>query len=291
MTPVRWKSFECDVRFQKEKVRCDANSALYKGQYPDDLDGRQHGTGSCLEFQTHAIDVREEWNPAWNEVTLRAAFNDEMLTADKEDVLQEVEIGYRVVEKEDGTVLADRYYYPLMRVPIFYSGPGIPKTGTATRAFLGLEVDYEANVRGRYWFSYNPVQVSVLNASVPTRTKGIDEGLIPHDGASEPQGIAHVVFTIEDFSKLGTEAVPFYIPFMKTLGQIAGIGALLVWFGYRFHGPGIDSNWEESSSRVVVYSKVDDEDDDEGGSHHLEESDVEAPERRTLINRHEQSQE
>jgi len=283
MKPVRWKSYECDVKYRKEKVACNGKTEPYKGEYPDDLDGRKHGQGSCLEFLTHDIEVMEEWESSWNEVVLRASFvpGDLLVTDEMSDVLEEVEIGYRIVEREDYRKRADRYYYPLMRVPIFYAGSDLPKTGVATRTFLGLEVDHLENIKGRYWFTYGNMQVPVLNATIPKNH--IDARMMRHDGSdSIVSGVVHVILTIEDFEKFGTEAVPFSISFMRTLGEIAGFGALVAWATLRC-GPPRLANEEDGSSRLIVYSKVDSDEQDD--PHHGQDSDLEGPERHTLINR------
>merc|ERR1711937_834839 len=89
-----------------------------------------------------------------------------MFLTDQSDVLQEVELGYRAHELEVGEGM-QRYYYPLLRVPAFYMGPGLPSAGTATRAFLGKEVDRMPDTTGRYWYVYGGMQVPILNASIP----------------------------------------------------------------------------------------------------------------------------
>jgi len=250
-TPVRWRTFDCKVTYKGEKAKCDANLDVYKGKEPGDLDGRRHGKGACIEFSTHDIMVMAEYSAAWNEVTLRATFDPASMfdpTA-YTDVLQEVELGYRPAERETDERL-DRYYYPLLRVPIFYVGPGLAAAGVATRAFLGKEVDRMPDITGKYWYTYGAMQVPLLNASTPRQI------LVDHVGAiAMPQnaisGLVHVVLTIEDFETYGFEAVPFMVPLIKTLGEIAGVGALLALAIFHCQG----SPQEHSSSRLVAWTE------------------------------------
>merc|ERR1719502_2085709 len=74
-SPPRWRSYDCEVTYRKERATCSTSLAVYKGKEPDDLDGRRKGQGACLEFKTHDIIVMSEWSSAWNEVTLRATFD------------------------------------------------------------------------------------------------------------------------------------------------------------------------------------------------------------------------
>lgn len=255
---MKWRSFDCRVTFKDEKAACDATLQAYKGETPDDLDGRHHGLdhkGTCVEFSTHDIMVMAEGSAAWNEVTLRATFDPAtMFEMAGSDLLQEVELGYRIHEQEAGQSL-DRYYYPLLRVPIFYVGPGLAAAGVATRAFLGKEVDRMPDVTGRYWYVYGGMQVPLLNASIPKRTL-VDNGvatLVPSDSIS---GSVHVVLTIEDFETYGFTAVPFVIPLFKTIGEIAGVGALMVWVTFRFQKTNVLGQLQErGSTRLVTFTE------------------------------------
>lgn len=258
--PVRWRSFDCKVTFKGEKAECDASLDAYKGKVPNDLDGRRHGSGACVEFSTHDIMVMSEWSAAWNEVTLRATFDPKsMFFNDQNNVLQEVELGYRAHELEMGQGM-DRFYYPLLRVPVFYVGPTLVSAGIATRAFLGKEVDRLPDVTGRYWYVYGGMQVPMLNASLPKKTFMNDR--LAAKPVADPEdvtsGFVHIVLTIEDFETYGFQTVPFVVPLFKTLGEIAGVGALMAWATYRFRGAygSIGQKKERISSRLVAYMET-----------------------------------
>lgn len=281
-SPVSWHSFDCKVTYKSEHVVCDATVEAYKGETPDDLNGRAFGKGSCVEFHTHDILLAQEWESSWNEITLRASFSAaDMFDQPMSDALQEVELGYRIVETAYGRK-ADRYYYPLLRVPVFPYGV-LKDAGICTRAFLGEEVDKTKNVKGRYWLTYGALQIPVLNASKPGSTFGsavsppvLSDPLLP------TLGIAHVVLTVEDFSLYATEEVPFVIPLLKTLGEIAGVAAFFTWTMFRCRGVGgISGDDEGSGSRVLVYSQVNADDEEDGQI----DSDLDSESRQHLMSR------
>lgn len=263
--PVRWRSFDCRVTYKGEKATCDANLQAYKGETPDDLDGRRKGKGACVEFSTHQIMVMSEWSAAWNEITLRATFDPgTMFDHTRTDVLQEVELGYRPAEQELGGAKPDKYYYPLLRVPVFYMGAGIPPAGVATRAFLGKEVDRQSDFIGRYWYVYGGMQVPLLNASLPKKTlfeNGKAMVNAARDSGDSISGIVHIVLSIEDFESYGYQAVPFLVPLLKALGQIAGVGALMTWIAFRCRGTSsvgmIGRIQEFGTKRGIVFSELD----------------------------------
>jgi len=258
--PVRWRTFDCEVSYKKEKASCDAEVVEYKGETPDDLEGRRNGKGSCIEFKTHQIMVLTEWSASWNEIQLQAAFDPEaMFGHDQSNVMQEVELGYRPAEKELVNSRVDKYYYPLLRVPVFYRGGSLPPAGVATRAFLGKEVDRMPDVTGRYWYVYGGMQVPLLNASLPRQTL-IENGrvtVVPRESVS---GMVHIVLTIEDFETYGYQELSFGVPLMKALGQIAGVGAMLMWVATRCKVPktGMVGHIQElGSRRDIAFSELD----------------------------------
>lgn len=235
MNGIRWQAFECKLSYKEEQRTCPGRLLAYYGREPEEFknnvtaDGSPQAPGGvCLEFGTHYVGVREEWSSAWNEVTLRGSFLLPPATAD--DALQEVELGYAPEEWEIGNRKAtvSKYYYPLLRVPFFFlqSLPGpSPSLGVATRAFLGREVDRGLTTAGKYWFTYGAMRIDVQNATQPMQSF--------REQPWQPQqrlGVVHVVLTLEDFEEFDFQVVSCFFPLLATLGQIAGVGALMAFF-------------------------------------------------------------
>lgn len=223
----QWYSYECLLTYKDDRKSCPAWLQYYGGRTPESFKNGGNFTGeSCLEFGTHMIGVRKEWSAAWNEITLRAAFS-ASTDVDLSNNLQEVELGYLPVEWDVGTreSSAQRYYYPLLRVPIFHiTPPGRPQ-GVATRSFIAKEEDRGILRAGRYWYTYGTMQISVLNASLPVQSF---EGAayIP----SGRVGVVHVVLTLEDFKEFDFQVVSCFFPLLRVIGEVAGVAALLAWF-------------------------------------------------------------
>lgn len=267
--PFSWSSFDCRVTYKEQSARCAGEVRPFQGDSPEDFkaDGNDAG-GSCLELYTHDVSIKQEWSAAWNEITMRVAFVSELKG---EDLLQEVELGYRPLEWQTGPHgWKDRYYYPLLRVPAFT--PDAVGTGMAVRSYLQEEVDHELQGSGKYWYTYGAVQVPVLNASRPQEAL-YSPLLSAVNGRTQ---IAHVVLTIEDFEMYGTEEVPYFFTMLGMVGQIAGFSAFLAvmcWrccprdleqLGLAVSSSGIDSD-DRGADEIVVYSEVaTDEPDPEG---------------------------
>lgn len=221
----QWHSYECLLTYKDDRKNCPAWLQSYRGRTPEVFRGNGSG-GACLEFGTHMIGIRREWSAAWNEITLRAAFNAEPDTG-LSDNLQEVELGYLPVEWDIGApkTTAERFYYPLLRVPLFFlTRSKRPEGGVATRSFIAKEVDRGLKRGGRYWYTYGTMQIAVLNASLPAQT---------FEGASFMPpgrvGVVHVVLSLEDFEEFDFEVVSCLYPLLSFFGEIAGVAALLAW--------------------------------------------------------------
>mmetsp|Transcript_26206 Transcript_26206/g.66913 ORF Transcript_26206/g.66913 Transcript_26206/m.66913 type:complete len:377 (+) Transcript_26206:169-1299(+) len=231
VTGFQWHSFECTLSYRDEHRSCPARLQAYNGRTPKafgrtpDGDGfaDQHG-GECLEFATHMIGVREEWSAAWNQVTLRAAFSPAPVEG-LGDALQEVELGYLPVEWEVGEKdeTAQRYYYPLLRVPFFFLSQNGYEPGVATRSFLAREVDKGLTAEGKYWYTYGAMQIAVVNASTPDQSLVGTSSMLP-----QRQGVVHVVLTVDDFEEYDFQELSCFFPLLEALGSIAGVGAVLV---------------------------------------------------------------
>lgn len=221
----KWHSFECLLTYKADHTSCPARLQEYRDRTPDQFRGQRPGDkgGECLEFGTHMIGVRQEWSAAWNEITLRAAFippKDQGVA----NALQEVELGYLPAEWMIGSrsSTVQRFYYPMLRVPIFFLDRGAQGFGVATRAYLGKEVDRGRANAGRYWYTYGAMQLAVENATMPPQS-------FMGASFSEPArvGVVHVVITLEDFVEYDFLVVSALFPFLGILGQIAGVGALV----------------------------------------------------------------
>lgn len=231
--PLRWHSYECGLSYKEESVSCSAWLQQYRGWSPSSFGGHAGGGGGeCLEFNTNDTGIRKEWSAAWNEITLRAAFDawsGSSHSVGATDVLREVEIGYLPEEwrSPSGEISADKgAYYPLLRVPFFLLSPGGREgAGVATRTFISEELDRGRRYSGKYWYTYGNTQVSVEDPSLP-RFALYNEGSLEHT-ASDPLGIVHVILTIEDFARFEFEVVSAWYPFLGAAGQIAGAWSLL----------------------------------------------------------------
>jgi len=234
----RWRSFECLLTYKDDHTTCPARIQGYRGRTPSEFAGHSDGEkgGECLEFGTHMIGVRREQSAAWNEISLRAAFDPGPGTG-MPNALREVELGYLPASWSlgSGEQALERFYYPLLRVPVFFvdastSGDGglraphpLPQ-GVATRTYLGKEVDRGRTHAGRYWYTYGAMQLAVENVTMPAQNfMGADLS------AKSRVGVVHVVVTLEDFEEFDFQVVSPFFPFMGLIGQLAGVGALLLW--------------------------------------------------------------
>ncbi|CAE7887862.1 atpE, partial [Symbiodinium microadriaticum] len=118
---VIWNSYECSLSYKMEVAQCDARLQHFGGEEPQDFQHGKNWSDSCLEFQTHRIGVKQEWNAAWNEISLKAAFLQPTHVAGETDMIQEVELGYLPREWEVGSEPStiEHFYSPLIRVPIY----------------------------------------------------------------------------------------------------------------------------------------------------------------------------
>jgi len=227
-----WNSYDCLLSYKTDHTTCPAKLQNYEGQSPSVLHDGVKGSGAgaggqCLEFGTHMIGVKEEHSAAWNEITLRASFHPPEDTH-MANVLQEVELGYLPAEWQRGMrgSSEDEYYYPLLRVPIFYATQGANAVGVATRTFISKEVDRGLKKAGRYWYTYGAMQIAVENATLPK------QHLVAAGQAGSgkrPLGVVHVVITLEDFQEFDFQVVSAFFPMLGTLGEVAGVAALLAW--------------------------------------------------------------
>lgn len=272
----QWHSFECKLSYREEHRSCPARLQAYRGRTPEEFRGTPGGDGlakanakggECLEFGTHMIGVREEYSAAWNEVTLRAAFHPPSVEG-LENALQEVELGYLPVEWEVGQhdTTTERYYYPLLRVPFFFLSQNGYEPGVATRVFLAKEVDRGLSAAGKYWYTYGAMQIAVVNASTPEQSFAGAPYLPPQ----KLLGVVHIVITLEDFELFTFQVISGFFPLMATLGQIAGVGALVAFI---LTGPRIrtgknksDDAGQSCSSPTggPEYARVSAPDDDDG---------------------------
>jgi len=284
----KWYSFECTLSFKEEHRPCLAWKQSYEGRTPEyfegtpvsPLDGASANAGECLEFGTHMIGVRAEWSAAWNEITLRAAFVPPSVDG-YGNALQEVEVGYMPVEwkigREETTM--DRYYYPLLRVPFFFTSDDTTagshqNSAVATRFFVMKEMDRSLRSGGKYWYAYGGMQVPVVNVSVPNRV--VEERSFFPAESMRHLAVVHAVITLQDFDEYDRQVVSPFFPFLAALGQIAGVGALLIMAivlqQYRTIAA-MDDDADEDGKAVVTttqggaqYSRVSAPDDDDGSS-------------------------
>ncbi|CAE7870850.1 atpE [Symbiodinium necroappetens] len=117
---VIWNSYECSLSYKMEVAQCDARLQHFGGEEPQDFQHGKNWSDSCLEFQTHRIGVKQEWNAAWNEISLKAAFLQPTHVAGETDMIQEVELGYLPREWEVGSEPStiEHFYSPLIRVAL-----------------------------------------------------------------------------------------------------------------------------------------------------------------------------
>eukprot|EP00927_Polykrikos_kofoidii_P062514 TRINITY_DN57325_c0_g1_i1.p1 TRINITY_DN57325_c0_g1~~TRINITY_DN57325_c0_g1_i1.p1 ORF type:complete len:422 (-),score=44.25 TRINITY_DN57325_c0_g1_i1:74-1339(-) len=255
-SPLRWRGFDCHLAFRTERINCDAQVRLYRGWAPEYFGGTEEKNGGqCLEFDTHSLFVREEWSASWNELTLRAAFDEESLNGP--DALREVELGYQIAERRLADNSMDRYYYPLRRVPYFSLESFYDKSirtfasddaigsyrssgeGAATRMFLREELDQDRRLSGMYWQTYGGSQVRVVNPTVPSQvlnalpTSFNHSGLLAATNVSSKrmraEHVVHLIISLDDFTEISNEVVSSFIPTIKAAGEVAGVAALLLW--------------------------------------------------------------
>jgi len=218
---------------------CPARLQSYSGLAPDDFhrdaDGgrssEKYSGGECLEFGTHMIGVREEWSASWNEISLRASFKASP-TVGIPNALQEMELGYMPAEWISGhrKDTIERWYYPLLRVPMFFLDKA-QHTCVATRCYIAKEVDQGLAHTGHFWYSYGAVQVAVENATLPKEPLAREATDVPQVQSAEVgyrTGIVHVVVSIEKFQQYEFQVSSALYPLLAVLGQIAGLGAVLL---------------------------------------------------------------
>jgi len=246
MGHLKWLAFECILTYRDDQTTCPGRLQSYEGLAPDDFHKNHpesHGGGSsgtspdkypggeCLEFGTHMIGVRQEWSASWNEISLRASF--EMPpTFGVPNALQEIELGYMPTEwitgHRDKTM--ERWYYPMLRVPTFFLDQA-HSTCVATRCYIAKEVDQGLAHTGRFWYTYGAVQVAVENATLPREPiarQTADVPQVPSAAGARRTGIVHVVVSIEDFQQYEFQVSSSLYPLLAVLGQIAGLGAVLL---------------------------------------------------------------
>jgi len=239
---LKWLAFECILTYRDDRTTCPGRLQSYDGLAPNDFhhaDGagssEKYSGGKCLEFGTHMIGVRKEWSASWNEISLRASFKIPP-TVGVPNVLQEMELGYMPAEwisgyRKDTT---KRWYYPLLRVPTFFLDQP-QRTCVATRCYIAKEVDKDLAHTGRYWYSYGAIQVAVENATLPkeslsslaTDVTQVTSQLQSAE-ALHRTGIVHVVVSIENFQQYEFQVSSSLYPLLAVLGQIAGLGAVLL---------------------------------------------------------------
>lgn len=230
---VRWALYNCSLRYRKEHVPCHARERSYDG-YPEDFG---LGSGRCLEFLSSNLMIGEEWTPAWNELTLYAAWEEQ---AGQTNDLQEVELGYRPIEWElDNSADKDRFYYPMLRIPTFDFPVSGPSTGVATRVFLGEEKDVGRRYAGKYWYTYDSTFPVIKKPSLPSTA--LDHVYPQTIGAENPNGpvkvvAAKVILTLEEFSLFLTEYTqqPVIYSLVAVMGELAGVATLLLALTHRF---------------------------------------------------------
>lgn len=228
---VIWNSYECSLSYKMEVAQCDARLQHFGGEEPQDFQHGKNWSDSCLEFQTHRIGVKQEWNAAWNEISLKAAFLQPTHVAGETDMIQEVELGYLPREWEVGSEPStiEHFYSPLIRVPIYqpdrYSLPG---PGVVTRLFLAEYEDHGRHAAGDYWYTYGASHLTVENASVPEQAFLHEHG----DWVKAPmsrRSVAHIVITLEDFTKYEYRVQPVIYPLLSLCSQVSGVLALFCW--------------------------------------------------------------
>lgn len=248
---VRWAAYNCSLRYRKEQKSCYAQERSYDG-YPEDFG---MGSGRCLEFLSSNLLIGQEWTPAWNELTLYAAW--EELTGKVND-LQEVELGYRPSEWElEEPADKDRFYYPILRLPTFELPLTKPADGVATRAFLGEEKDMGRRYAGKYWYVYGSTFPVMRNPSLPSQRlvgpSSIDNVDIGAPGERGPVKVvaARIILTLEDFALYIEEYVqqPLIYPLVAVIGELAGVATLLLALTHRFSNH--DDETEVSQARNI----------------------------------------
>mmetsp|Transcript_37562 Transcript_37562/g.70029 ORF Transcript_37562/g.70029 Transcript_37562/m.70029 type:complete len:378 (+) Transcript_37562:73-1206(+) len=230
---VIWNSYECSLSYKMEVGQCGARVQHFGGEEPQDFRHGANWSDSCLEFATHRIGVKQEWSAAWNEITLKAAFLQPAHLDTQLDVIQEMELGYLPKEWEVGAEPStiEHLYSPLLRVPIYQPASySEPTRGVATRLFLAEVEDHGRHAAGDFWYTYGATTVPVENATVPE----IDFGF-PHEhgewvkAAGSRRGVAHIVITLEDFTKYEYRVQPVIYPLLSLFSQVSGVVALFCW--------------------------------------------------------------
>jgi len=258
-TVHNWLSYQCDLHFRRNHTSCNARLVHYSGRSPETFKADDGGpVQECLEFKTDSAILKQEYDAAWNEIVLRAAFQPGKC-ASHSDCLQEVELGYQEQEWTPSleNVSIDKYYYPLRRVPFFDFSRAHPDA-VATRMFLSLEVDKGLRFAGRYWSTYGSSQIEVSNASIP------EQEFFKQRAAQNPLlsakkvgsvGVVHIILTMEDFEEFKYEVVSSVFPLLGVLGEIAGCGAMMAWLVLR---PCMRPGRNHGKVRVPAYSDSDD---------------------------------
>ncbi|CAL1158270.1 unnamed protein product [Cladocopium goreaui] len=214
-----WSSYECSLSYKLENDQCSARIQHYGGDEPQVFRHGANWSSACLEFGTHRIGVKQEHSAAWNEISLKAAF---LLPVHGllEDVFEEVELGYlpREWEVGDAPSTIEHYYAPLIRVPLFKpSSLSKPSPGVVTRMYMAEEEDHGRHEAGDYWYATVPEQ-SFLQE--------------PGEWVKAPESrraIAHVVITLEDFTKYEYRVQPVIYPLLSLFSQLSGVAALFCW--------------------------------------------------------------
>lgn len=225
-----WNSYECALSYKTERDICNARIQPYGGEEPQAFLQGANWSSACLEFGTHKIGVKQEQSAAWNEISLKAAF---LLPAHglQEDIFEEIELGYLPKEWEVGEkpTTIEHYYAPLIRVPLFKpTATSEPGPGVVTRMYLAEVEDHGRHEAGDYWYVYGTSTISVSNATVPHQSFLHEPGEWVRAESSR-RAIAHLVITLEDFTKYEYRVQPVIYPLLSLFSQVSGVAALFFW--------------------------------------------------------------
>ncbi|CAK9049287.1 ATP synthase epsilon chain [Durusdinium trenchii] len=225
-----WNSYDCSLNYKTESDKCSARIQHFGGEEPETFKHGANWSSACLEFGTHKIGVKQEWSAAWNEISLKAAF---LLPAhgDTKDVFQEIELGYLPKEWEVGEAPStiEHYYAPLIRVPIFQPPlDSHASDGIATRMYLAEQEDHGRHEAGDFWYVYGASSMPVVNATMPEYRFFEKDGEWVRAPKSR-RALAHIVITLEDFTKYEYRVQPVIYPLLSLFSQVSGVCALFCW--------------------------------------------------------------
>eukprot|EP00913_Durusdinium_trenchii_P013471 g12651.t1 len=216
------------VRFEDTlSDKCSARIQHFGGEEPETFKHGANWSSACLEFGTHKIGVKQEWSAAWNEISLKAAF----LLPAHGDTKDEIELGYLPKEWEVGEAPStiEHYYAPLIRVPIFQPPlDSHASDGIATRMYLAEQEDHGRHEAGDFWYVYGASSMPVVNATMPEYRFFEKDGEWVRAPKSR-RALAHIVITLEDFTKYEYRVQPVIYPLLSLFSQVSGVCALFCW--------------------------------------------------------------